>query len=116
MMRPAIIVGGDATALSVARNLSRAGIPVYLLNRPNVSARYSRWGRWITVPGGADTQQDWRRFVLGSDSDRLAGAVLLACSDEAIARMIDSAAITPIWTWMVRRSSSLLNATRVASL
>ncbi len=90
MMRPAIIVGGDATALSVARNLSRAGIPVYLLNRPNVSARYSRWGRWITVPGGSDTQQDWRRFLLGSDSDRLAGAVLLACSDEAIAMMSEN--------------------------
>lgn len=81
---PVIILGGNENALSVARNLSPAGIPVYFLNRPEVPARRSRHGRWIALDGGPDAPQHWKRFLLGSASDRLAGAVLLACSDEAI--------------------------------
>jgi predicted ATP-grasp superfamily ATP-dependent carboligase len=82
--RPAIILGGNENALSVARNLSCAGIPVYFLNRPSVPARYSRHGRWLALDGGSNAPQDWKRFLLGAQSDRLAGAVLLACSDDAI--------------------------------
>src|ERR1700732_39552 len=88
--RPAIIIGGDEEALSVARNLSRAGIAAYLLNRPNVPARYSRHARWIAVERGSKTPHDWKRFLLGRGSDHLAGGVLLTCSDEAIELVIDN--------------------------
>ena len=81
---PAIVLGGNENAVSVARNLSGAGICVHFLNRPEVPARRSRHGRWIALEGGPDAPQHWLRFLLGSESDRLAGAVLLACSDEAI--------------------------------
>jgi D-aspartate ligase len=89
-LHPAIIVGGDENALSVSRNLSRAGIPVYLLNRRSVPARYSRHGHWITVEGESDTPKDWTRFLLGGGSDHLAGAVLFACSDEAIELVVEN--------------------------
>jgi D-aspartate ligase len=89
-LRAAIILGGDQNALSVTRNLSEAGIPVYLLNRRDIPARYSRRGRWIAVQGGSDTPQDWRRYLLGGSSDHLAGAVLLACSDDAIELVVDN--------------------------
>lgn len=85
--RPAILVGGNVNALSVTRSLAWAGIPVYLLNRANVPARCSRLGRWLA---GLETPHEWRRFLLGSGSDYLAGAVVLACSDEAIEVVTDN--------------------------
>jgi D-aspartate ligase len=85
-----IILGGDENALSVARALARAGITSYFLNRPTVPARYSRYGRWISVEGGSDTPDDWKRFLLGRNSDNLAGAVLLTCSDDAIELVLDN--------------------------
>lgn len=86
----AVILGGNENALSVARNLSRAGVLVYFLNRPNVPARHSRHGRWIEIEGGPDAPQHWKRFLLGCASDHLSGAVLLACSDEAIELVTDN--------------------------
>jgi predicted ATP-grasp superfamily ATP-dependent carboligase len=88
-MTPAIILGGDENALSVGRNLARAGVPAYHLNRRNVPARYSRRLRWIDSGGGRGPR-DWLRFLLGSASDRFAGAVILACSDEAIELVADN--------------------------
>jgi predicted ATP-grasp superfamily ATP-dependent carboligase len=82
MPRPAIILGGDENALSVARNLSAAGVPVYKINKPHVPARWSRYGTWLGEAGG--TPVEWARFLLGDRSDRLAGAVILACGDDAI--------------------------------
>lgn len=90
MLRPVIILGGEENALSVARSLACAGVPAYFLNRPAVPVRYSRRGRWISVEGGSDSPQDWGRFLLGADSDSLAGAVLLPCSDEAIELLLDN--------------------------
>jgi predicted ATP-grasp superfamily ATP-dependent carboligase len=45
--------------------------------------RYSRYCRWLEVPG--DAPDSWARFLLGPESDWLRGGVLLACSDDAIA-------------------------------
>jgi D-aspartate ligase len=81
-MTPAILLGGDENALSVGRNLAGAGVSVYHLNRRHLPARYSRRLRWIDA--GEGTPRDWKRFLLSGSSDFLAGAVLLACSDEAI--------------------------------
>ena len=78
-----IILGGGANALSVARSLGRAGAKVYAINEDTAYVRYSRYCRWLEVPG--DAPDSWARFLLGPESDRLRGGVLLACSDDAIA-------------------------------
>jgi predicted ATP-grasp superfamily ATP-dependent carboligase len=81
----AIIVGGDANAVSIARSLGAAGIRVFALNRLEAAVRYSRFCRWIDVRGenciGAEA---WTRYLLGAQSDALRGSVVLAASDEAI--------------------------------
>lgn len=80
---PAIVVDGTQQALSVARNLVRHGVTVYALTGPREGVRFSRHVRWIRMADGG-SPHSWERFLLGSDSDYLTGAVLLACSDEAI--------------------------------
>lgn len=79
---PAIILGGDENALSVARNLAGAGVPVYLINRPQAPVRYTRFGSWLREAGS--NPREWASYLLGARSARLAGAVLFAGSDEAI--------------------------------
>jgi D-aspartate ligase len=79
---PAIVLGGDENALSVVRNLSRAGIEVFVVNRPGMPARYSRYGCWLDTGGGSP--RDWREFLLGPRSEHLRGAVIFTCGDEAI--------------------------------
>jgi D-aspartate ligase len=81
--RPAIVVDGTQHALSVARNLVRHGVTVYALTGPREGVRFSRHVRWIRMADGG-SPHSWERFLLGPDSDYLAGAVLLACSDDAI--------------------------------
>ena len=85
---PAIVVGGDANALSVARCLHAAGISVYALNRPNAAVRHSRACRMIDLAGSDGGPDAWSTFLLGPRSEHLRGAVLLACNDEAIEMII----------------------------
>jgi predicted ATP-grasp superfamily ATP-dependent carboligase len=79
----AIILGGEANALSVARSLGRAGVEVYAIGEDTAYVRFSRHCRWLAVAG--DAPNSWARFLLGPESDWLQGSVLLACSDDAIA-------------------------------
>lgn len=80
---PALVVGGDANAVSVARALDRARIEVHALNHPNTFIRHSRAARWIALSGDTGPR-GWERFLLSEESEFLRGAVLLVCSDEAI--------------------------------
>lgn len=84
----AILVGGDANTLSVARSLHAAGISVHVLTQPNSRVRYSRTCHWIDLSDGDGGPRAWGDFLLGPRSDHLSGAVLLACSDEAIEMII----------------------------
>ncbi|HEX7450033.1 MAG TPA: hypothetical protein VF306_20905 [Pirellulales bacterium] len=77
----AIVVGGGANALSIARSLGRSGVAVYALNEPTAHVRYSRYARWVDVPADAEAQAAW---LLGSQSEPLRGSVLLAAGDAAI--------------------------------
>jgi predicted ATP-grasp superfamily ATP-dependent carboligase len=78
-----VLVGASsANAVSVARSLGRQGVPVYLLCGSDGESRLSRYARRLD-DGGGDVEE-WARYLTGSASDWLAGAVLLCCSDDAI--------------------------------
>src|ERR1700676_3998670 len=81
--RLGIVLDGTQHALSVARNLVRHGVTVYALTGPREGVRFSRHVRWIRMADGG-SPHSWERFLLSPDSDYLRGAVLLACSDDAI--------------------------------
>jgi predicted ATP-grasp superfamily ATP-dependent carboligase len=82
---PAIILGGNANAVSIARSLGRAGILVYAINVPEEAVRYSRFTRWISIPRRPGSRSEsWANYLLGPESDHLRNAVLLAANDEAL--------------------------------
>ena len=85
----AIVLGGAANALSVARNLGRHGIDVVALNYPHEAIRFSRYARFIALKNGY-SPDEWAQFLLSRDSDGLRGSALLACSDEAISIIVDN--------------------------
>jgi D-aspartate ligase len=79
---PAIILGGGANALSVARSLGRLGATTYAINESTAYVRHSRYCRWVPISG--EPPDGWGRFLVGPDSEWLRGGVLLACSDDAL--------------------------------
>src|SRR3954452_24368130 len=82
---PAILLGGGANALSVARCLARQGVVVYAINEPSAPVRSSRHCRWLEGrPDDGDGEESWARFLLGPATEHLRGAVLLSCSDQGI--------------------------------
>jgi predicted ATP-grasp superfamily ATP-dependent carboligase len=82
---PVLILGGEANALSVARDLSRMGVAVYALGEADSTARHSRHLRWIDLrAANGKFEQAWANFLLGTESDYLRGAVVLACSDAGL--------------------------------
>jgi D-aspartate ligase len=81
---PAILLGGAANALSVARSLGRRGVPVVALNDEASHVRYSRFGRFVAVPPGADMQQAWLEWLHGHGRREYRGGVLLPCCDDAL--------------------------------
>ncbi len=81
---PALIVGGLANALSVARSLGRRGVKVYALAAANKNLHHSRYVHWIPLGGDGGNAQAWERFLLGPESEFLRGAVLLLCCDEGL--------------------------------
>ena len=89
VLPPAVIVGGGAGALSIARSLGRRGIPVFALNFAHEYVRYCRYVRWIPRPNGRNTPEGWLEFLLSEESDYLRGSVLLAASDAALELFIE---------------------------
>src|SRR5262245_30917569 len=81
---PVVILGGEANALSVARELGRVGIKVYILCPADAFVRHSRFCEWIKVEGDCGQEAAWAHFLLGPEADYLKGAVLLSCSDAGI--------------------------------
>lgn len=82
---PAIILGGTANAVSVARSLDAAAIPVHALGDGGLGpVRYSRHCRsYIRFEKGAGLQDSWLLW-LQSNRKIFGGAVLLPCNDEAL--------------------------------
>lgn len=84
---PVVLVGADtANGISVGRSLGRRGVPVYLLCRRGAHPSRSRYCRRLDVDGGA---AEWSRYLLGSGSDWLRGAVVLACSDDGVQLLLE---------------------------
>lgn len=81
---PVIIVGGEANALSVVRDLGQLGITVYAIGEPDSSVRSSRYCHWIDVPVEGSQEESWARYLLGAEAELLRGAVVLSCSDAGI--------------------------------
>jgi D-aspartate ligase len=81
---PAVILGGGANAVSIARALGKQGVPVYAINTPATPLRRSRCCRWIPLRIEGSSESAWERYLCGSASDALRGAVLLAACDEGI--------------------------------
>lgn len=81
---PAILIGGEANALSVARQLSSHGVLVYALGPSDTCIRYSRHCRWISLNLDDGVEEGIGRFLLGPDARELEGSVLLACSDAGL--------------------------------
>jgi len=81
---PVVLLGGEANALSVARDLGREGIKVYILCGSDTVARHSRYCTWINTTEGTSAEERWSGFLLSRESEDLRGAVVLSCSDAGL--------------------------------
>jgi D-aspartate ligase len=81
MSGPAILVGGQASTISAARALGRAGVEVVVVADARTSpVRHSRHcRRFVHVESGPDLQDRWLRQLL-----ELEPGVILPCTDEAL--------------------------------
>jgi predicted ATP-grasp superfamily ATP-dependent carboligase len=80
----AIVLGGLANAVSVARSLATQDIPVYALGRGKwAGVQYSRSIREFFRAPDDDPQPAWLGW-LEQEAPRLQGAVLLPCEDDAL--------------------------------
>ena len=78
---PAVILGGDATAVPVARSLGRAGISIRALGGPDDPVRRSRHvDEFVDVGTGEPVQERSLDWLLSTTTP----AVLLPCSDEGL--------------------------------
>jgi D-aspartate ligase len=77
---PAVILGGDITALSATRSLARAGISVQVVDRPTSRARISKCARGFVDVGTEEIQANMLSWL----RSRSGGAVLLAGSDNGL--------------------------------
>lgn len=81
---PVILLGGEANALSVARDLGRSGVTVYALLEAFSSVGFSRHCRRIGPAAADDYETAWAEFLLSDAAKPYHGAVVLACSDAGI--------------------------------
>jgi len=79
-MTPAVLLGGAANALSVARSLGSAGVEVFALGDDTSSVRFSRYCRHFVDLGCRDVQERWLDWLADGPDD----AVVLPCSDDGV--------------------------------
>jgi len=79
-----VLLGGEANALSVARDLGRMGVKVYAVGDADSCVRRCRYCRWVDPSPATSDEESWARFLLGDSSDFLHGAAVLACSDAGL--------------------------------
>jgi len=80
---PAVVLGGEAIAVSVARSLGRRGVPVYALGVADVDpVRFSRYcTEFVDLGSGEGVQERWLDWL-----KRTSGRprVLIPCNDDGI--------------------------------
>src|SRR5919201_4402450 len=80
--RPAILLGGDVTAVPVARSLGRAGVSIDALGGRNDPVRRSRHvDRYVDLGNGDDLMARWLDWLTTVAEP---GAVVLPCADEGL--------------------------------
>jgi predicted ATP-grasp superfamily ATP-dependent carboligase len=78
---PAVLLGGNANAISVARSLARRGVRIIAYGNQHSHIRHSRsCSEYVAVGGGPRIGERWLRRLL----DRRHGAVILPCDDDAL--------------------------------
>lgn len=83
---PVLLLGGGGNAVSVARNLGRLGVDVAASGDAGAWALHSRFcRRRYPLPAGAELEDFWHELLLAPGRPELAGHVIFALSDEAIA-------------------------------
>lgn len=85
---PVLILGGEANALSVIRDLHACGVKVYAVGEADNFIRHSRYCEWIDLPGSDSVEEVWADFLLSDASEFLTGALVLACSDAGVRVLI----------------------------
>jgi D-aspartate ligase len=78
---PAVLLGGEDTALPVARSLGRADVPVFALGKRSDSVRHSRYVEFVELGGGDEPQSGWLEWLLHAAPP---GSVVLPCADEGL--------------------------------
>jgi D-aspartate ligase len=79
---PAVVLGGAANAVSVARSLAGIGVRVYALGPPRAPVRRSSaCHAFVAADGGVPPQAAWLDW-LGNGAPR--GAVLVPCDDDGL--------------------------------
>lgn len=82
MKAPAVVLGGAANAVSVARSLGAAGIAVHAVGHGDSPVRYSRHCAGFADLGkDGDVQARWLAWLV---SDAPAGAAVLPCDDDGV--------------------------------
>lgn len=81
---PAILLGGGANALSVARSLRAEGIRVIAPGDATSDVRYSRFCEWVPLPPGTDMLTRWLLWLTQGKGTEFRGSVLLPCGDDAL--------------------------------
>jgi len=78
---PAIVIGGNANAVSVTRSLGRRGVHVTVYGGQHPSLRHSRFcADYVDAGAGPGIADRWLRHLLARPS----GGVLLPCDDQAL--------------------------------
>jgi D-aspartate ligase len=78
---PAVLLGGDETAVPVARSLGRAGVRVHALGKRSDPVRRSRHcDEFVDLGAGDGVQERWLEWLLAAEP----GSVVLPCSDEGV--------------------------------
>lgn len=79
---PAVLIGGESIALSVARSLGEAGVQVHALGHEIDPVRHSRYCRdFVNVGAGASGQERSLEWLRRSGPE---GAIVLPCSDDGL--------------------------------
>jgi predicted ATP-grasp superfamily ATP-dependent carboligase len=78
----AVLLGGEGTAVPVARSLGRAGVPVVALGKSGDFVRSSRYcKRFVDLGSGEGTQERWLEWLAREAEP---GSVVLPCADEGL--------------------------------